>query len=99
MHFHRLGRDTSYLRERSEDDERAGDAEEDEHDDDLEYGKGKKMNLLEEAGHFGLAKMREKGVKGAKFDEEGRHEKGFTTRGKHDVHKKVTPRRTSAMSI
>lgn len=54
---------------------------------DEEEGEEKKSH--EEAGHYGEEHQGEQGEKNAKFGEEGKHQKGYSTKGEHSVFKKV----------
>ncbi|XP_075982361.1 uncharacterized protein LOC142980708 isoform X2 [Anticarsia gemmatalis] len=42
----------------------------------------------EEAGHYGAHHHEEHGKKHAKYEESGKHSKGHSTKGSHDIHKK-----------
>lgn len=54
---------------------------------DEEVGEEKKNH--EEAGHYGQEHHGEEGEKAAKFGEDGKHQKGYSTKGEHSVFKKV----------
>lgn len=58
-----------------------------EHKYNVEDGVAKKKH--DEAGHYGEEHHGEEGMKNAKFDEEGKHQKGYSTKGEHSVFKKV----------
>lgn len=63
------------------------DKEKHKHEYDEENGEEEKKH--EEAGHFGEEHQGEEGEKNAKFGEDGKHQKGYSTKGEHSVFKKV----------
>ncbi|XP_076231280.1 uncharacterized protein LOC143177298 [Calliopsis andreniformis] len=50
--------------------------------------KGEEQQKHEEAKHYDESHRGEEGEKAAKFDEEGKHQKGYSTKGEHSVFKK-----------
>lgn len=50
---------------------------------------GENQKKHEEASHYGEEHNGEVGQKNAKFGEDGRHQKGHSTKGEHNVFKKV----------
>lgn len=51
--------------------------------------KGKEEKEHEETDHYDESHHGEEGEKTAKFDEEGKHQKGYSTKGEHSISKKV----------
>lgn len=60
------------------------------HEREYDEEKGEEKKDHEEAGHYGEEHHGEEGEKDAKFDEEGKHQKGYSTKGEHSVFKKVS---------
>ncbi|XP_044748771.1 sarcoplasmic reticulum histidine-rich calcium-binding protein-like [Coccinella septempunctata] len=64
------------------------------HHDEEKHGKkyadkgGEEKKQHEEHGHHGDYHKGEKGEKGSEFSEEGKHSKGHSTKGEHNIHKK-----------
>ncbi|XP_066591633.1 histidine-rich protein PFHRP-III-like [Prorops nasuta] len=50
--------------------------------------KGHDKKIHDEAGHYGEHHEGEKGEKAAKFAEDGKHQKGHSTKGEHNIFKK-----------
>lgn len=51
--------------------------------------KGEEEKKHEEADHYDESHHGEEGDKAAKFEEEGKHQKGYSTKGEHSIFKKV----------